>query len=180
MLLVLPGCVHLRPQPPLHLKVGPPPASNLPGQVTGHGITIHWQENVPEKGVQRVMDLNGQTGSLAGDTDTDLLSGHLKTVNGMLYRDNRPKARFTAQTVQADGKTKTLIAQGHVVIHSIDPPGVTVTADRVIWHAERHRIEAEGDVGVTDQPPGADRPTAGMYHASHATIDTELKRITIP
>lgn len=122
------------------------------------------------------MDLRARTGSLDAPTE----SGVLNAATGVIYRENRPRARFSAPLVKASHKTGTVVASNGVKVTSVDPAGIVVTADEITWEADRDLIVARGNVTIRQVPPGATQPTmwGGPYET--ATINTAMKRFTIP
>ncbi|MGC8666906.1 MAG: hypothetical protein ACP5VE_02155 [Chthonomonadales bacterium] len=143
--------------------------------VQSQGIVIHWQEEAPDGKVRRVLELH----AASGQWNVQTLSGILKAGNGILYRDDMPKVRFQAPIVEAKRSLGILVARGGVVLHSIDPAGATVTANRVRWDARKNLVVAVGNVRLTYRPPGSAKPVA-FGTAPQMTFNTELDEYHIP
>lgn len=164
---VLTGCAP-KPIKAANKQKAPPPA--LPKGVVGEGITVNWLENLPDGNVRHVLDIKAETGSAT----TGTRSGVFNKATGIVYQDGKPVARFTAPRVTAVEEKQTVTATGRVKAVSIDPPGVTVEADRVTWLFAKKKILAEGRVMVHYKRPGQSRMTAEIP-LDHAVLDTELK-----
>jgi hypothetical protein len=168
----LPGCV----AKPLKAANSPKSQSTpLPKGVEGKGISVNWLENMPNGTVRPVLDIKAATGSAA----TGSRSGKFHQAEGFIYQKGKRVLQFEAPAVNATEEKKTVLASGRVKAWSIDPPGVTVEADRVTWKIEKNKVIAEGAVTLTYQRPGDARPIAWGQFA-HMTIDTELKKFTVP
>lgn len=154
-------------------KAAPAP---LPKGVEGQGITVNWLENLPNGTVRPVMDIKAATGTAT----TGTRSGVFNKAIGTLYRDGKPTIKFQAPVVRAVEETRTLTASGRVKAVSVDPPGVTVEADRVTWKTSVNRVIAEGNVTLRYQRPGEAAPIAWGGPVARMTIDTELKQFHIP
>jgi hypothetical protein len=177
LLAMLTGCGIVRPQPKTAAK--PATASspnNLPKAALGQEIRVRWQRKVPPRGIERVMEIAAKSGTL----DATQESGLLNEARGVFYRENRARARFTAPTVQAVREENRVIARDGVVVHSIDPPGGTLTAHRLTWRADKQEIVAEGDVYIQFQPKDASQPSAKGGPWRRVTFDTELVKFKLP
>lgn len=138
------------------------------------GITFHWSEKAGEE-IRRVLDVQAENGRLS----TAAESGELNRARGVIYRENKPRARFTAPVVNAYKERSIVIARGGVIMVSIEPPGMTLKAQQVTWDATHQKVYAEGDARFFYKPPGASRPVS-TGRAEHITLDTELQSFTIP
>lgn len=175
--LLAAGCGQRSPRkvPP---KRPAPAASQNPDalkSVQSEGIVIHWQEEAQNGTVRRVLELH----AASGRWNVQTLSGILKDGTGVLYRDDKPKVRFQAPVVEARKSLGVVLARGGVVLHSIDPPGATVTADRVRWDARNNVLVAMGNVRLTYRPPGSPKPLA-VGTAPRMTFNTQLDEYHIP
>jgi hypothetical protein len=179
LLLFLAGCAPAPPPAPAAKetaqKQGAVKKNNLPGRVRTRGIIILWRESTPSGGLRRVMEVQAETGTVDAETQ----SGTFNRARGVLYRDDKPRARYEAPVVEAAQDRSVVIARGGVTMRSIEPPGVTLTAGRITWHIAQNVIVAEGHVRVVYQPPGAPRPTA-VGGADRMTINTELQKFHVP
>jgi hypothetical protein len=72
------------------------------------------------------------------------------------------------------------MASGGVTVNSVSPPGFTLVARRVEWRTDLNRIVASGDVRFVRRQPatGAIEAEGGPFE--RVTIDTELRRLSIP
>jgi hypothetical protein len=174
-LVLVTGCP--RPAPPPGSQPPQPAAKSdsLPAGVNSKGITVTWQEREGKTGVRRLMDLQAATGKL----EKDAQSGTLNRASGVLYKDNKPKVRFSAPVVVAAQDQKSVTATGRVRITSIDPTGVTIEADRVFWKVEQNKIIAEGNIQFTYQPAGQVKPVGWGGPFPRVVMDTELQRLQI-
>jgi hypothetical protein len=143
--------------------------------INSQGITMHWQEKNATGGLDPLLDINASSGNMQAASQ----SGVLSNANGVLYNAGKPRARFTAPLVQADRQHNSVIARNGVVITSIEPPGVTLHADRFQWKMDMNKIIATGHVRIVYQPPGAKHPVA-WGGSEKMTIDTALQRLIIP
>ena len=143
-------------------------------RASASGIRIFWHEQLKDR-VRRVMDIEARTGQL----DALQESGDLRQASGVVYRDNRPRARFRAPLLRYSKAHNLMEASGGVVITSIEPPGLTVTCDRVMWDTTGDKIVARGGVRLVHKPPGAARPLA-TGTAEQVTIDTRMESFSIP
>jgi glutathione peroxidase-family protein len=82
--------------------------------------------------------------------------------------------------VDAQETKKIVIASGGVKATSIQPLGITVTADKVTWYFAKDLIIAEGRVYIQYQPVGAPQPVDWGGPVDRLTINTELKKFHIP
>lgn len=137
---------------------------------------MRWSEKAPEGGLRRVMDVKAESGTL----DAEQESGRMNRASGLLYRENRPRARFIAPVVEAARNRGLVTARGGVTVYSIDPPGGKLTADRITWYARQDKIVAMGNVSIEYRPPNAPAPTAWGGPYPRATLHTERWRFTIP
>ncbi len=178
LLVGLAGCGpdHRNRPAVVHQTARPAPAPERPHAVNTRGLSGRWQERTEKGGIRRVMDVHAETGRLDAQTQ----SGTLYKANGLLYHDDRARARFEAPVVEARKDHSVVIARGGVRVVSIDPPGVTLTAERVTWQVDKDLIVAEGSVSFEQRPPGSARPTAWGGPFPHVTANTELQRLTIP
>jgi hypothetical protein len=174
-LVLVAGCP--RPAPPPGTRPSKPPDNTnaLPVGVDSKGITVTWQERAGATGVRRVMDLRAETGKLEKDSQ----SGTLNRASGVFYRESKPKASFTAPVVVAAQDQKSVTASGGVTISSIDPPGVTVKADRMYWKVEANKIVADGNIRFVYQPSGHTKPLGWGGPFPRAVMNTELQRLQI-
>jgi len=177
LLVFLIGC-GLQPPPPSGVKPTPPKTNrnNAPQEIAGQGIALSWIEKTPQGGVRRVMDIKAESGILNAEQE----SGVLNRASGLLYRDNRVRASFISPIVEAAREKDTVTARGGVTVHSVDPPGGKLTADRVVWYAKQDKIVATGKVYVEYRPQNADRPFAWGGPYPRVTFDTQLSKIHIP
>ena len=135
---------------------------------------MHWSEK-DQDSIKRVLDLQAKTGQVNTASD----SGELSVANGVLYRDNKPRSKFTAPRVRAYKEKGIVIADGGVTVTSIDPPGVTVKAARICWDSNHNKVYAEGGARFFYKPPDANRPF-GFGSADHMSFNTELQNSSIP
>jgi hypothetical protein len=147
-----------------------------PVKLNSQGITVNWLERLPNGGVRRIMDIHAVSGELIRGSQ----SGLMNTADGVLYKDNVPKARFEAPTVHAYEDKKIVVAEGGVKAMSIQPVGITVTADKVTWYFARDLVVAEGNVYIQYQPVGTPKPVDWGGPVDRLTINTELKKFHIP
>lgn len=150
--------------------------STRPRQLLSQGVTVRWHEKGPAGKLRRVLEVVAASGQLQADTE----SGVLNDARGSFYRNDEPRARFTAPRVEAWRARRLVIAEGGVRLESVDPPGLTVTADRVVWHTDTDRIVGRGNVRFQHQPPGSASVAAEGGPFDQVTIDTGMRRITIP
>lgn len=145
-------------------------------EVQTRGFVGRWQERYGNGQVRTLMEVRSARGTL----DSGDQSGELEEVEGVLYRDGTPRARYTAKRVKASEPGREIVAHGDIVLRSVDPPGIQVTCERVTWSAAANRIVAEGRVIFTYTPPGASAPVGRGGPFARATFDTELETFTIP
>ena len=173
--IALAGCGQMRASQSVaraqERKPEPPPKEQT---ANATGITVQWNEKNQES-IRRVLDLNAEKGQLNTASD----SGELSTANGVLYRDNKPRSKFTAPRVRAYKEKGIVIADGGVTMTSIDPPGVTLKADRIRWDSNHNKVYAEGGARFSYKPPGASRQF-GFGSAEHISFNTELQNLSIP
>ena len=141
----------------------------------GSGINILWKERTDSGGVQTVLEMKAETGAI----DAVAQSGALKDAAGRFFRGGKARAKFSAPEVIASRDKQTVLARGRVTVNSIDPPGVSLTANQITWYAERHQIVASGSVHISHTPKGASAPIA-YGTVPQATANTELQVITVP
>lgn len=178
LLAVFPGC---GPAAPKNGSTGAPSPKRetkqdtVPRKLESEKITVRWRERAPQGGVRPLMDIWAETGTLHSSTQ----SGTLQKTRGILYRNGRPAARFTAPQVEAYRDQNRVTAQGGVVMTSIDPPDVTLNASSVTWYVDRDTIVARGSCRIALRPRDASRPAA-EGRAEQITIDTKMERFSIP
>jgi hypothetical protein len=158
------------------IKPAPPKDAVQPDHAAvGNKIEIRWHEKTDRGTIRRVLDVDAETGDLKPRSE----SGTLNRATGLIYQDDQPKARFKAPTVVANRENDQITARGGVTITSIDPPGITVTADKITWSAAKNRIVAEGNVKFVQMRPGHPKPVSqGQF--DRITVDTAMKTFTYP
>lgn len=149
--------------------------NTVPRKLESEKITVRWRERAPQGGIRPLMDIWAETGTLQSSTQ----SGILQKTRGILYRNGRPAARFTAPQVEAYRDQNRVTALGGVVVTSIDPPDVTLKADRITWYVDRDTIVAQGSCRMALRPRDASQPAA-EGRAEQITIDTKMERFSIP
>jgi hypothetical protein len=171
--VLLAGCVS-RPLKAASTPQAPP--QPLPKGVEGQGISVNWLENMPNGAVQHVLDIKAESGTAT----TGTRSGKFNEAKGFFYQNGRRVLRFEAPVVNAAEEKKTVVASGRVKALSLEPAGVTVEADRVTWLIPQNKVVAEGNVTLRYQRPGDPVPIAWGGPVPRLTIDTELKKFSIP
>jgi lipopolysaccharide assembly outer membrane protein LptD (OstA) len=123
-----------------------------------------------------MLEMTAESGTLEGETQT----GRLQRAKGILFRDDIPRARFTAPEVDADQTLRRVTARGGVTVTSIDPPGMVLKADVVTWYAKVNRVTATGNVTFVHTPNGETqvRATGGPFEK--VVYDVETQAVTIP
>ena len=122
------------------------------------------------------MDIEAQTGTLIAGKQ----SGIMRVTRGIIYKLGKPVVRFESPVVEAFEDKKVVHASGGVVIHSIDPPGVTLWADHVTWTIKKDKVLAKDNVRFRYVKLGETTPFAEGGPVSQCTIDTSLKNFHIP
>jgi hypothetical protein len=153
-----------------------PSGAGLLTKVATAAILIRWQEPGPDGRVIPVLETEAKDGTV----DASSQSGTFRSATGWLYKDGRRRARFKAPVVEARREQSRVTARGGVVVWSVDPPGVTVFADRATWFADRGRIVAEGGVRFRQKSADGRSTQAIGGPFDQVTISTELEKITIP
>ncbi len=172
--LLLVGCVHVQPIAERNSNANKP--KQVIPNVNSQGITMHWQEkDIKSRVFKPLLDIKADNGMMKASSE----SGTLNQASGVLYKNGLPAARFQAPHVKASRASNIVIAYNGVVLNSISPPGVKVTADRFIWRMIENKIIVYGNVHVVYQPPKAKTPVAWGF-AQRMTIDTQLQKLTIP
>ncbi|MEP6755884.1 MAG: hypothetical protein ABJA67_10310 [Chthonomonadales bacterium] len=164
-------------RPPI--KFAPPKApkqNRVPPTILSKGITVNWFEKQKNGTLRHLMDIEAETGTLISGKQ----SGVLRNAHGILYKEGKPAARFESPLVNAEEEKKIVRATGGVVAHSIDPPGVTVWADKVTWNIQGDKVVARENVRFTYLRKGDTAPYAEGGPMDQCTIDTTLKRFHIP
>ena len=180
--LTIAACGPGKPKGPFTPKIDETPVK----AVTSTGITMNWVEPLPDGTVGKVMEIVAKSGKLTNQKGFGAKSkkltqtGMLKDADGDLYRDNLLKAKFHAPEVRASEDNRTVIGMGRVKIESVDPPGITVTADRVAWRYDMNEIVAFGNVFMVYKRPGEAEPQATGGPFKRLTIDTALQEFHIP
>lgn len=176
LLLALLGCGPGRPPSRNNSPKKSSAQEELPRELVSRGISLVWREEQPQNRMQRILEMKAETGSLNAETQ----SGQMQKATGIFYRDDKPRARFVAPRVEAIRQESKMIATGGVTIYSIEPKGITVRADEVVWSYADNRIVARGNVRFEEKPPGAAAPTSEGGPFPQVTIDTQMQRLTIP
>ena len=145
------------------------------GSVVGEGISVVWQEKLPGGGVKRVVEAHAVTGRLNAKTRASLLN----QASGTLYKENVARAHFKAPVVKGDEAKHIVEATGGVTVTSIEPTGVTVTSDRLIWYANEDKIIAEGEVKFQKTRPGETSLWAWGGPFDRVTFNTTLNQWVI-
>lgn len=171
--LLLSGCVHVQPINEQNTRAKQP--KQVIPNINSQGISMHWQERQTSGKFTPLLDINAVNGMMRASSQ----SGDLNQASGILYKHGAPAATFKAPHVKASRASNIVIAYNGVILHSIAPPGVRVTADRFIWRMLENKIIAYGNVHVVYQPPNAKKPVAWGF-AKRMTIDTQLQKLTIP
>ena len=176
LLLCLVGC---GPGQPPARNSNPKKASaqeEIPKELVSRGISLVWREERPGNRMQRILEMKAETGSLNAETQ----SGQMQKASGVFYRDDRPRVRFAAPRVEAIRQENRMIATGGVTIYSIEPKGITLRAEEVVWSYTDSRIVARGNVRFQQKPPGAAAPVSEGGPFPQVTIDMQMQRLTIP
>lgn len=147
-----------------------------PSQLDSRGIRIRWQERTPEGSLRPLLEMHAESGRLEALSQ----SGFMRRAKGVLYREGKSQARFEAPAVEAKEETSTVVAREGVRIVSVEPPGLTLTADTVTWQADRDKIVLEGNVRFVHQPPGEKKPVARGGPFPHVTVHIHAQELTIP
>jgi len=147
----------------------------VPRKLESEKISVRWRERVPSGKTQPLLDIWAETGTLQSSSQ----SGILQKTHGILYRNGRPAARFTAPQVEAYRDQNRVTAQGGVIVSSIEPPQVRLRAHSITWYVNRDIIVARGNCQITFRPQGPSQPTAEGL-AEQITIDTKMERFSIP
>jgi hypothetical protein len=80
---------------------------------------------------------------------------------------------------RAEKIQKIVVAHGGVTVHSVSPPGITMTGRTVTWYADRNLIAAQGSVHLVQKDPATSRVTA-HGQAEYVEFDTGLQTFYIP
>lgn len=142
--------------PPKPASVAPttPP---LAAQVGGLDLTLLDKEGRP------VARVTAQTGALrsvaspasspAGGRSGFSAIGQLAGSVAVLYKNGKPAARMTADSVHADQATQTVVGIGSVSVRSLALPDTpAIRADRMTWRHATGTIQGAGHVLITRAP----------------------------
>lgn len=168
LLVVTGGC--RRPLPPVEVK------TPIDRTVATTRVLVSWQE--PGAGGQAVPVLEVEAES--GTVEQASQSGTFERARGRIYREGVLRARFEAPIMEADQASNTATARGRVVVTSVEPAGLTVRADRVVWKASENSIIATGRVTFRQVDPATGRELAAGGPFPKVTFDTGLQKLTIP
>ncbi len=149
-----------------------------PGAITGKGWKIRWRKrdpNHPAGSPIPVLYAESNTGSMADEDDNVVIQ--LNDVHARLFQDGRQSAIIYADQMDADQHDKVIIGTGRVKVKSItSPPDTVVTADKITWDTDSHKIVAEGNARVVRHPKiGA----AFTHEGGTITFDLGLKEFEI-
>ena len=171
-LCTLAGC-----RPPLKFNpVKQDVPKRTPPNMISSGITVNWYAKKKDGTLEKLIDIEAETGTLIPGKQ----SGMLRNTRGILYKEGKPVARFESPLVNAEEETKVVHASGGVVAHSIDPPGVTLWANRVIWTMEKDQVLAKENVKFQYIRAGETIPFAEGGPVQQCTVNTSLKNFHIP
>ncbi len=147
----------------------------IEAQAAVRGITILWSEKTKNDGIRKVIEARAEEGEINAKDKTS----ELKIASGILYKDNKPRARFQAPFVRGNEAKRIIVASGGVTMTSIEPEGATLTARTATWDAAKDTITVEGDVRFKFQRPGDSRPFESIGPCPRAEFRTELRTYKI-
>lgn len=78
---------------------------------------------------------------------SDAVGGTMKVVGGSLFSKGKDVSEFTADGAVADKESNSLKLWGKVVVRSKEH-GITLTCDKLTWHADRGVLEPTGTVTI--------------------------------
>ena len=147
-----------------------PSGLSLEAQLGNLDLTL-----IDEKGrtIAEVTAKAGSVGPGKAGTPTGAVVGALNKGTAILYQEGKPSAKLTADSLQADKDTRTVVATGNAVVTSLaDPNTPAIRADTMTWKYDPGTIHGTGNVLVTRKPdlrvPGAS-----------FTADTRLRKFTL-
>ncbi|HOM72213.1 MAG TPA: LPS export ABC transporter periplasmic protein LptC [Armatimonadota bacterium] len=131
-------------------------------EIHGQKVNLTWQDGGKPKMRVKADKLVGNT--VAG-------SASLEKVDAELYEDGKLVARLSAPLIQADEKTRIVIATGGVTITSADPASSikTIKAKWIKWYSRDNKIIGNG--GITAVGPVA------SINAAEFIADTRMKTV---
>jgi hypothetical protein len=147
----------------------------IPARAAAIGISMLWSEKTKNGGIRKVVEARAEEGTINAKEKTS----ELTTASGILYKDNKPRARFQAPNVRGNEAKHIIIASGGVTVTSIEPAGAILTAQKAIWNANKDTITVEGDVRFRFQRPGDAKPSEAIGPCPRAEFHTELRHYTI-
>ncbi len=173
----LAGCSTLVPPPKgTGSKPKDKEESGLPKAAEAKNLTVRWNERGAGNQAVRMMEVHAVRGNLSAETE----SGRLFTADGLLYKDDVARAKFEAPVVDALKDHDTVVASRGATLTSLEPAGMKLTADHMVWIASKHLVVAEGGVRFENASP--ERPdekvTGGPF--DRMIVNTELQEMTIP
>ena len=111
---------------------------------------------------------NVQSAEASTLADGTLMS-QMENVDGILYEQGKPAAKFSAPKVTYDDLNKTVTAHGGVKIRSLIQKDTTLTCDNVTWYPKTDKLIGKGNVVMT----------SGKFSQSGPSFqaDTKLKDV---
>lgn len=102
--------------------------------------------------------------------------GNMTQVSALFYQQGKPAATFHAPSAHGGSRQKalTITGTGGVVVKSLIQPGTTLTADTIVWYADKNKIVATGHVVFHDGKTGT------TVHSPAMIADTKLNSIQTP
>jgi lipopolysaccharide assembly outer membrane protein LptD (OstA) len=139
------GCSS-KPKPAENTSVKKVESKNsLPGTVRGKGWKIRWMTQDPKDRQKQVPLLiaKSETGELFYQGNIPNL--RMKQVQAQLFQDGIMSATLEAGALEANRKSRRLIATKGVRVNNLIAPNVLkVTADKITWDTKTHSALAEG------------------------------------
>ena len=154
-------------------KKSPP---SLPQYVASSGIDVRWQEQLKDGRLVPILEVHAETGDLNAQSQ----SGRLMKTRGRFYSKGKAIARFQAPEVDARRDRREVVARGGVTLWSINPPGLIVKARRVTWSTVSGTIVMRDEVRFVYAEPGAVAATASGGPFGQVTLNSAMRRLTVP
>jgi lipopolysaccharide export system protein LptC len=144
----------------------------IPGMFAGSGCLIPWRAPDPAHpngSPISVLVARAAVGIVQVNGNAAVVK--LQHVTALIYRNNRPAFKLTADAVTGNQGEMSVAAQGKVLFQSTNiPPNLRVTADRATWSRVSHLLTADGNVkAIRRQHGGPDIVRMG----SHMVYNTE-------
>ncbi len=151
-------------------------AQKLEGQITGVNWHIPWRVRNAAGKPMPALIADAREGLMNSQDDSYTM--RLRGVRAKLFQEGVHSADIVAAQVDANSDEHIIVGTGGVRVSSLtNPPDTVVTADKVTWNPNSHKMVAVGHAKVTYHPRTGGLPIT--QSGGRITFDMLLKKIEV-